>query len=362
MAEPDSDQDDKTEAPTPRRMERAREEGQAAVSHEVAGFAGLVGAALALSFLVPPLATRLAGRLAAWLETPGLADGQAALSLLSATFWPMLWLLLGVALMVAVPAVGAHLLQTGMLVSAAQLKPRWARISPLAGLKRLVSPETLMQFAKSIVKLAVLGLVVWHVLAGDLPRLAASAAWPPEGLLAAAAGPFGKVLAATLAVLAVITLIDVLFTRMRHTRQLRMSRQDLRQEMKDAEGDPHLKARVRRIRQERARKRMMADVKTAAVVVTNPTHFAVALAYDRGRDAAPRIVAKGADAVAARIRAEAEAHGVPLYSNPPLARALFTIELGQSIPAEHYQAVAEIIAYVWGLRGRMPRPGAAAGR
>lgn len=361
MAENERDQDDKTEAPTPRRLERAREKGQAPVSHEVAGFAGLVGAALALSFLVPPLAQRLAVRLAAWFETPGLADTETALALLAATAWPTLWLLLGVALMVALPALAAHLLQTGMLVSAAHLKPQWARISPLAGLKRLVSPETLMQFAKSILKLAVLGVVVWHVLAGDLPRLAASAAWPPEGLLAAAAGPFAKVLAATLAVLAVITAIDILFTRLRHVRQLRMSRHDLREEMKEAEGDPHLKARVRRIRQERARRRMMADVKTAAVVVTNPTHFAVALAYDRGKDAAPRVVAKGADAVAARIRAEAEAHGVPLYSNPPLARALFTIELGQAVPAEHYQAVAEVIAYVWGLRGRMPRPGATAG-
>jgi flagellar biosynthesis protein FlhB len=147
----------------------------------------------------------------------------------------------------------------------------------------------------------------------------------------------------------------VLLVRWRHLRQLRMSREDLREEMRESEGDPQVKARLRRIRESRARQRMMAAIPNAAVVITNPTHFAVALAYQQGEAAAPRLVAKGADEMAARIRAAAEEHGVPIVANPPLARALFRLEVETEIPPEHWQAVAEIISYVWRLQGRVAR-------
>jgi flagellar biosynthetic protein FlhB len=347
-----TEQDDKTEAPTQRRLDRAREQGQAAVSQELAGFVALCGASLALVTLVPPASARLARSLRAWLETPSYGDGRQALALAQDTALEVALLLLGIALLAAVPALLAHLVHTGFLVSAAQMKPQWARLSPLAGAKRLVSPEALMVFAKSVAKLVVLALVVWHVLAGDAARLAAAVDWPVEDLLAAAKDPFLRVLGAVLATLAVLTLLDLFWMRLRHHRQLRMSRQDLRDEHKESEGDPHLKAKLKRIRAERSKQRMMADVKTAAVVITNPTHYAVALAYDRAKDAAPRVVAKGTDAVAARIRAEAEKHHVPLYANPPLARALFTVDLGQAVPPDQYQAVAEVIAYIWKLKSR----------
>jgi flagellar biosynthetic protein FlhB len=149
-----------------------------------------------------------------------------------------------------------------------------------------------------------------------------------------------------------IATADLLFTRIRHWRSLRMSRQDQRDESKEQEGDPHVKARLRSIRMQRARRRMMASVPKATVVITNPTHYAVALAYSRDSDAAPRIVAKGVDAMAARIREVATQNGVPLVANPPLARALYPHEIDKPIPAEFFQPVAEIIAYVWKLRGR----------
>jgi flagellar biosynthetic protein FlhB len=149
-----------------------------------------------------------------------------------------------------------------------------------------------------------------------------------------------------------IAVLDYLVVRFRHLHKLRMTRQELREEVKESEGDPMIKGRIRSLRMVRARRRMMAAVPKAAVVITNPTHFAVALAYDENSQAAPKVVAKGAEAVAARIRALAEESNVPLVSNPPLARALFKLELDTEIPAEHYQAVAEIIAYVWRLRGR----------
>jgi flagellar biosynthetic protein FlhB len=352
MAGPETDQDDRTEAPTQRRLDKAREQGQAPVSQELAGFAGLLGAALALVTLVPPATHRLAASLAGWFSAPAIDRTPAMLALAGETAWRALLLVGSVAAIVAVAALAAHLLQTGLLVSTQQLRPRWSKISPAAGLKRLVSLEALFNFLKSVLKLAVLGGVAWHVLAGDLAQLAAMAERPPETILRAALEPFMRVLAAVLMALAVLTALDLLVTRLRFTRQMRMSRQDLRDEHKEAEGDPHLKAKLRRIREQRARQRMMAEVKNAAVVITNPTHYAVALAYDRAKDAAPRVVAKGADAVAARIRAEADKYRVPLYRNPPLARALFTIDLGRVVPPDQYQAVAEVIAYVWRLKSR----------
>jgi flagellar biosynthetic protein FlhB len=358
MAGPETDQDDKTEAPTQRRLDKARAQGQAPVSQELAGFAGLLGGTLALALALPATAQRLAASLAGWLGTPDLALDRGFSALGAATLGNVLLLVLAVGALVAAPALVAHLLQTGFLVSAAHMKPQWSRVSPAAGLKRLVSPEALVAFLKNLLKLAVLGVVVWNVLAGDLTRLAAHTTMAPEGILHAARGPLLRVLAAVLVALAVLAVLDLLWTRLRFTRQMRMSRQDLRDEHKEAEGDPHLKAKLRRIREQRAKNRMMAEVKNASVVVTNPTHYAVALAYDRAKDAAPRVVAKGVDEVAARIRAEADKHRVPLYRNPPLARALFTVDLGRAVPADQYQAVAEVIAYVWRLKSRV---GAGAG-
>jgi flagellar biosynthetic protein FlhB len=201
--------------------------------------------------------------------------------------------------------------------------------------------------------------VVWQVLAGDLPALTRLPFQDPRLLLAQAAPPVFHVLMVVLIAQAFITGLDVFLVRMRHARQLRMSRQDLRDEQKETDGDPKIKARIRQIRMQRARKRMMAAVPKATVVITNPTHYAVALAYDRAKNAAPRVVAKGVDSMAARIREVAEVNRVPLVANPPLARALYQVEVDRDIPAEHYQAVAEIIAYVWRL-GQRNRPRRAA--
>jgi flagellar biosynthetic protein FlhB len=166
-----------------------------------------------------------------------------------------------------------------------------------------------------------------------------------------------RLLLALLAALGAIAVLDVAWTRYRHTQRLRMSRQDIREEMKQSEGDPEIRARLRRIRAERSRSRMLAAVPKSTVVITNPTHYAVALAYDRDSSAAPKVVAKGVDHLAAKIRESAEKHRIPIIANPPLARALYTVELDREIPEEHYQAVAEIIAYVWRLKGQVPHAG-----
>jgi flagellar biosynthetic protein FlhB len=213
--------------------------------------------------------------------------------------------------------------------------------------------ESLAELLRSLAKLAVVGVALWFAM-GDLDALQAALHMPAAEMLAAAAAAAIRLVGAALAAFAAIAALDLFWVRYRHQRTLRMSRQDLRDEAKESDGDPQMKARRRQIGEARSRSRMMAEVPRAAVVITNPTHYAVALAY-AGGDAAPKVVAKGMDEMAARIRAAAEAAKVPLVGNPPLARALHKLALGVEIPAEHYQAVAEIIAFVWRRRADAPR-------
>jgi flagellar biosynthetic protein FlhB len=263
-----------------------------------------------------------------------------------------------VVLAVLVCGVAATLFQTGFLLHGGGLQPRLSRISPVAGFRRMVGVENLVETIRSFGKLVLVGAAIWWVLpsgAGFLYGL------PAQGVAALLGWTGDLVLRVLLAAIGAQTLIaaaDLLWVRYRHASQLRMSRQDIQDEMKETEGDPRIRARIRQIRQQRARRRMLAQVAKSTVIITNPTHYAVALAYDRATHSAPRVVAKGVDDMAARIREVALQHRVPLVANPPLARALYRVELDAEIPAEHYQAVAEVVAYVWRLSQRA-RAGAA---
>ena len=346
MAEEDRDAADRSEAATPRRIEKAREEGQVALSREAAGWAALTLATLAATVALPALGTGLLRAMRAALEgADALMMGEAALRL----FWLGALIVAPVALAAALGAVAATLAQTRGLVSAKLVAPKLAKISPWAGLKRLFGAEGWAEFVRSLLKLGFTGLALWFAVA-DIAALQAALHQPAGAMLDSAAAITLRLMAAALIAFAGIAVLDLAFVRVQHLRNLRMSRQELKEEMRESEGDPLLRARRRQIQETRGRRRMMAEVPRAAVVITNPTHYAVALAY-AGGDAAPKVVAKGVDAVAARIRAAAEGAGVPLVSNPPLARALHRLDLGAEIPAEHYQAVAEIIAFVWRRRG-----------
>ncbi len=348
MAEEEEAQDpaDRSEAATPRRLERAREQGQVALSREAVGFGALMLATLAAFMVLPATGTELLATLRAALERSHELDPrEAALGFL----WLALKLAVPVAAAGAIGAVAATLAQTRGLVSAVPLAPRLDKLSPLAGLKRLFGPESMAEFVRSLLKLALVGVALWSAM-GDLAALQAPLHAPPAAMLQAASEAARRLVTAALVAFAGIAVLDLLWVRLRHLRILRMSRQDLREEAKESEGDPLLRAKRRQIGEERARSRMMAEVPRAAVVITNPTHYAVALAY-AGGDAAPKVVAKGMDEMAARIRAAAEAARVPMVHNPPLARALHKLALGAEIPTEHYQAVAEIIAFIWRRRG-----------
>lgn len=348
MAEEGAEQDaaDRSEAATPRRLEQARQEGQVALSREAVGWAGLAAGVLAAVLALPVFGTELMRGLRATLARThelGMAEAATALA------WLAGMVVLPVAAAVAVGATLATLLQTRGLVSAKPLAPRLDKLNPWAGLTRLLGTESLVELGRTLAKLALVGAALWMA-AGDLAGLQAALHQPPGALPALAGAAALRLMLAALLAFAGLALLDLLWVRLRHARQLRMSRQDLREEAKESEGDPALKARRRQMRQAQGRRRMMAAVPRAAVVVTNPEHYAVALAYG-GAAAAPTVVAKGVDAMAARIRAAAEEAGVPLVANPPLARALWRLPLDAEIPPEHYQAVAEIIAFVWRRRG-----------
>lgn len=349
--------EDRTEAATPRRLQRAREEGRAPISRELSLAAGLASTALAVAMYFPRAARHLSGGLTSFLiHLPEwtLADGGATAAHAAAS--EVLRAVAPVALGVMLVSAVISLLQSGFLLSTNPLRPDLSRISPAAGLRRLFSIDSLAEALRSLLKLGVLSAAMWPLIEGLPGQLNAALHWDGPALLDHILRLTLRAVLTVTAIQAVAAIADVAWVRLRHAKSLRMSREEVRQERRETDGDPRIKARIRKIREARARRRMMAAVPKATVVVTNPTHYAVALVYNRSNQAAPKVVAKGVDEMAARIRELAEAHRVPLVANPPVARALFHVELDADIPSELFQAVAEIIAYVWRLSRRAGAP------
>ena len=337
--------EDRTQAASERRLLRAREEGQAPVSRELSAAVGLGAAALVLVLGGPALAREVGRRLGAMLAMGVLPEGALfeATAVWARAAGPLL-------ATVALAGTGIVFLQTGFLVHSKAALPDLARLDPRRGFRRVFGLDNAAEALKALVKLAVLAWAMWSALAGSWPGLALASSWTTVRLLEELTRQLVHLVLLVLAAQVGIALLDVGWTRWRFAQRIRMSREDLKQEQRESDGDPGIKARLRQLRLARSRKRMMAAVARATVVVTNPTHYAVALAYERGTQAAPRVVAKGVDDVAARIRAAAEKAGVPLVANPPLARALYGVPLDREVPPEHFRLVAEIIAYVWRLR------------
>jgi flagellar biosynthetic protein FlhB len=244
-------------------------------------------------------------------------------------------------------ALGGHLLQHRPVFSAARLKPELSKLSPIKGFKRVFGLDGLANFVKGIAKILLVGGACVWVAWLDRARLVTALDLPLAGVAGLALSLMFKAMLAGLIVLAVIAALDYLYQRQRFMARHRMTRQELRDELKQSEGDPQVKARIRQIRIERSRQRMIAAIPEATVVITNPTHYAVALKYESGKMSAPVCVAKGVDHLALTIRKVAEENDVPLVENPPLARALYAaVEVDDEIPAEHYKAVAQVIGYV----------------
>jgi len=341
--------DEKSEAATPRRLQRARDEGRAPVSREVSMLVGLSAAMLALS------AQCSGGSMVAWLGRALLRTRYEGAQTWREAGQAVIFSMAPAALAAAAGYMAGTLVQTGFLLHPASVQPDLSRISPLSGIKRLIGPHTLAQTLKAIAKLAVLGACFWMAVRHMLPALMAAPYVEPGALYRRILVQSAQLVLLLLGGHAVIAGADVAWERHHHAQQLRMSHQEVKDEHKETEGNPKVKQRLRQLARARARRRMLQAVPRAAVVITNPTHYAVALAYERGSRSAPMLVAKGADEVAERIRDLAREHRIAIIANPPLARALFRIEIDTEIPAEHFRAVAEIIAYVWRMRARAAR-------
>jgi len=351
MAE--EDKASKTEDPTERRISDARKKGNVANSREVANFAVLLGAAIFIMAILPWSAEHLATRLSNFLA-------RAHVFTLEADAMPVAFreTFMTVAPYVAVPVAlfmvmgfVAQISQVGLLFTTEPLTPKLNKISPISGIKRIFSIKQIVEILKGIVKITFVGIIAYYVMR---PIVQDPYHYVDQDILFTLHDLHRLLIALIVGVLLMmtaITAIDLVFTRYKYKEDLRMTKQEIKDEHKSTEGDPQVKARIRNLRVQRSRKRMMQAVPTADVVVTNPTHFAVALKYEMEKMAAPRLVAKGQDHLALRIRALAEENDVPLVENPPLARALYAaVDLDQEIPPEHYQAVAEVIGYVMRLK------------
>lgn len=351
MAE-DADRDDKTEAASPKRQLQARAEGRAPLSREVAGLAVLGSGAALISTMLPAQIGYSLQALTALIAQSGSMSLNAGLHLAARTLLTLVWPFCAASVLAASLAV---LGQTRFLLKQSAIGLHFDRINPAAGLARLLGPHALMEAGKSVLKVVIMSLVCWTAWRDLAPQLLSAFDLEPAGLAEQIARTAIGIATSVLAVQALIAGADMLREQLSFHASLRMTRHELREEAREQEGDPHVKARVRQIRMQRSRRRMLAAVPKAAVVVTNPTHYAVALAYERGAGGAPRIVAKGMDDAAFRIRALARKSGVPVVANPPLARALYPLKLDCEIPPEHFKVVAELIAYVWRLQGRNRR-------
>ncbi|MBO6782395.1 MAG: flagellar biosynthesis protein FlhB [Alphaproteobacteria bacterium] len=359
MAEQDQDKSQKTEEPTQKRLDDARKKGDVVDSREVTNWFMLAAATLAVGLFLPSAGGAIMREMHRFLERPhDIAFGEESLRLL------MSEVMSGVGLAIALPmglfvvaALAAPLAQHGFIFTTEKMKPSLEKISPLGGLKRMFSLRSVAELVKGLLKIAmvaaVTATVLWpereelpHIPSMELPSVLEFLFW--LGL---------KIFGGVVILLTAVAIIDYMYQTFEHRKKLRMSRQEVRDEQKQSEGDPHIKARLRAIRNERARQRMMAAVPTADVVITNPTHYAVALSYDQDVMAAPKVVAKGVDEVALRIRETADEHEVPIFENPPLARGIFaTADIDEFIKPEHFKAVAEIIAFVMGISKVRPRP------
>ena len=352
-----SDQE-RTERATPKRREEARRRGQVAKSREASATAVYLAVIVVLYFWGPTMLRTLLS------VTRGVLAQAAALDVDKGSLELLALQLLGRSALIVGPlfaaglaaAVLGNVLQFGFLFTGEALALDLNRLNPVEGFGRFFSKQALAEMAKSLLKLGAVAYLAFGVvrreMGGDLPGLAGMDSW---GITAYTARVSFGILVRVFWFLVVLSVLDYAFQRWQYEERLKMTRQEVKDEYKQREGDPQVKARVRAIQREMARRRMLAEVPEADVVVTNPTRLAVALAYDPARAPAPRVVAKGADFLAEKIREVAREHGVPVVEDKPLARALYHgVKVGGLIPENLYRAVAEVLAYVYRLQGRGP--------
>ena len=353
----DDSENEKTEDPTQKRLDDAHAKGDVAKSQEVNTWFVIAGATLVLSTFSGSMGGGILMPLRNLIANAGLirTDGRSLLALAQSLEYALIAAIGVPFLLLMLAAIAGNMIQHRLVWSAESLKPTLSKISPGAGFKRIFGKQAVANFFKGLFKLAALGAVMTAVLWPERHRLESFVHFDPAALMGVTTSLTLHLMGAVVAMLAAVAIADYFFQYRQWFERQKMSLQEMKEEFKQSEGDPHIKGRIRQLRMARAKKRMMAAVPKASVIITNPTHYSVALSYDRGM-AAPVCVAKGVDLVALKIREVAREHDIPIVENVPLARALHaTVDIDEEIPVEHYHAVAEIIGYVMGLRRGLAR-------
>ena len=355
MAEQDAAS--KTEEASPKKLEEARKKGDVAKSQDIAPLMALTAAFAVVAMGGGFLSRRMAEDMLPFIAHPDQISlqgtgGAQVLKMAAAAAGPPL---LAVVLAAALAGVMGNLMQHGFLWTTEKLTPDFSRISPGKAFGRMFGLDGWAQFIKSLLKIATVGAVAWWILAPRFGDFAAIALMSPAAILPATIEIVKALFIAVIVFMAVTAGADFLWQRFRFLDRMKMTKDELKQEHKNTEGDPHIKAKLRQMRIERSRRRMMQAVPTATVVIMNPTHYAVALFYDSSGSGAPKCVAKGLDSLALKIRAVAEEAGVPVVEDPPLARTLYAaIDVDEEIPPAHYQAVAKVIGFIMNRARRGP--------
>lgn len=356
----EQDDEDKTEDPSPKKIDEAIKRGDVAKSQELSTFFVLSASTVFVAFMTPRLTRDLSASLSSFFDHAGdiPLDSRSLNDIYLKVGAILGGALILPSLLFLAAAIGGSAIQHRLLFTFEPLIPKFSKISPLSGLKRIFSVEGAVNGLKGVVKIVVVGFAMWLALAPQVVRLDTIVAADLVELMLVIRDVAVRMMAAVLIVMAFVAGLDYFFQYRRWYKRLRMTREELKEEYKQTEGSPEIKGKIRQMRQARARKRMMAAVPKATVVVTNPTHYAVALLYDEGMGA-PKLVAKGVDQIALKIREIATANDVPIVENPPLARALHAqVDLDKEIPEEHYKAAAEVIGFVM----RLKKKGATGGR
>lgn len=351
----EEDESQKTEEPSQHKLQEARKKGDVPKSQDLATLFILAAAASVLLTFGLSSMKDLSVYITSFFERPDqIAVDGGALTHLAFDILLKVGIMLTAGLAaIFCAAMAGHLVQTGFLFTAEKMKPKLNKISPIAGFKRLFGAEALMQFAKTVIKVSVIAFVAYAILMPHAKKMHILVAMEPAALMPVLIEILLQLSFALIGVIAIASVADYMIQRFSWIKRNRMSKQEMKDEYKKLEGDPLIKMKLRQIRMDRGRRRMMTKVPTATVIITNPTHFAVALKYVAGETAAPICVAKGVDRVALKIREIATEAGVPIIEDVPLARALFaSVDLDETIPAEHYQAVAKIIGVILGVAAK----------
>lgn len=352
------DAGEKTEAPTPRRREEARRKGQIARSQDLSSSLLLLGGMLCLRWFGPQTLEALISAMQRYMT---IEDAQAASRIdLAPMVWSVATFVLAAAgpLMLCLLVLGilSHMVQVGLLMTTEPLSPNINKLNPINGLKRIFTMRTIVQLAMNVLKLIFICLVGYAAVQSRLEEIFVSmqvGGWQFLVVISQVIYEIGVILAV---VLLVVALIDYSWQRYRHEQDIKMTKEEVKEELRRMEGDPIMKQRRRQMQLAALLQQIRRNVPQADVIVTNPTELAIAIKYDADAMSAPRVVAKGADYLAAKIREVAIAHGIPIVERKPLAQALFkTVEVGQEVPEQFYKAIAEILAYVYELTGRARR-------